>query len=132
VAIDAGERQVVVTMEYGTECERVAYDLVVVAIGFQARWFERLLGGQARRRLEGALAGAELERQIEVDLPPLRRGARLLALERARRPVAATCWSNTQRKACDATRLEVDRGTGSAVGPISRPRRGQVLLAHGS
>jgi mycobactin lysine-N-oxygenase len=76
-AIDAGERQVVVTIEYGSERERVAYDLVVVAIGFEARWFERLLGGEARRRLSGALAGAELERRIELDLsvaglcPPL-------------------------------------------------------------
>ena len=68
VAIDAGEQQVVVTIEYGTERERVAYDLVVVAIGFRARWFEGLLGGEARRRLEGALAGAELEQRIEIDL----------------------------------------------------------------
>jgi mycobactin lysine-N-oxygenase len=77
VGIQAGERQVVVTIEYGEECEHVAYDLVVVAIGFQSHWFERLLGEQARRRLADALAGAELERQIEVDLsvtglrPPL-------------------------------------------------------------
>jgi mycobactin lysine-N-oxygenase len=77
VAIQAGERQVAVTIEYGDERERVAYDLVVVAIGFQARWFEGLLGPQARRRVDEALAGAELERRIEVDLsvaglcPPL-------------------------------------------------------------
>jgi mycobactin lysine-N-oxygenase len=77
VGIQAGERQVVVTIEYGEEREHVAYDLVVVAIGFQSRWFERLLGAQARRRLADALAGAELERRIEVDLsvtglrPPL-------------------------------------------------------------
>jgi mycobactin lysine-N-oxygenase len=77
VGIQAGERQVVVTIEYGEEREHVAYDLVVVAIGFQPHWFERLLGAQARRRLADALAGAELERQIEVDLsvtglrPPL-------------------------------------------------------------
>jgi mycobactin lysine-N-oxygenase len=50
---------------------------VVVAIGFQARWFEALLGEQARHRLAEALAGDELERRIEVDLsvaglcPPL-------------------------------------------------------------
>ena len=37
-AIQAGERQVVVTIEYGDEREHVAYDLVVVAIGFEARW----------------------------------------------------------------------------------------------
>ena len=34
VDIEAGERQVVVTIEYDDESERVAYDLVVVAIGF--------------------------------------------------------------------------------------------------
>jgi mycobactin lysine-N-oxygenase len=77
VQIEAGPQQVVVTIEYGSERERVAYDLVVVAIGFQARWFERLLGGQARGRLAGALAGEELDRRIELDLsvaglnPPL-------------------------------------------------------------
>jgi mycobactin lysine-N-oxygenase len=77
VAIEAGERQVVVTIEYGNERERVAYDFVVVAIGFEARWFEGLLGGEARRRLDSGLAGAELERRIELDLsvaglsPPL-------------------------------------------------------------
>jgi hypothetical protein len=50
VAIDAGDKQVVVTIEYGHERERVAYDLVVVAVGFHARWFETLLGGEALRR----------------------------------------------------------------------------------
>ena len=77
VRIEAGQDQVVVTIEYGPERERVAYDLVVVGIGFQARWFERLLGGHARGRLASALAGDELERRIELDLsvaglnPPL-------------------------------------------------------------
>jgi mycobactin lysine-N-oxygenase len=77
VAIEAGQRQVVVTVEYGSERERIAYDLVVVAIGFQARWFEGLLGGQARGRLASVLAGAKLERRIDLDLsvagltPPL-------------------------------------------------------------
>jgi len=76
-AIEAGERQVIVTIEYGDERERVAYDLVVVAIGFQARWFEDLLGDQARHRLAAALAGARLDRSIGHDLsvaglsPPL-------------------------------------------------------------
>jgi mycobactin lysine-N-oxygenase len=77
VQIEAGQQQVVVTIEYGRERERVAYDMVVVAIGFRARWFEGLLGSQARGRLDSALAGAELERRIDVDLsvaglsPPL-------------------------------------------------------------
>jgi len=77
VAIEAGERQVIVTIEYGEERERVAYDMVVVAIGFQARWFEGLLGDQARRRLDHGLAGDDLERRIDPDLsvaglnPPL-------------------------------------------------------------
>jgi mycobactin lysine-N-oxygenase len=77
VRIDAGQQQVVVTLEYGRERERVAYDLVVVAIGFQARWFEGLLDGQARERLAAALAGEELDRRIDIDLsvaglsPPL-------------------------------------------------------------
>ena len=68
VRIEAGQQQVVVTIEYGSERERVAYDLVVVAIGFQARWFERLLGAEARGRLAAALAGDELERRIDIDL----------------------------------------------------------------
>jgi lysine/ornithine N-monooxygenase len=77
VQIEAGDSHVVVTVEYDSERERVAYDLVVVAIGFDARWFEPVLGTEARRRLELALAGAELERRIELDLcvgglsPPL-------------------------------------------------------------
>ena len=75
--IIAGERQVVVTIEYASERERVAYDLVVVAVGFDARWFERLLGPEAGRRLASALAGADLESRIDLDLsvaglsPPL-------------------------------------------------------------
>jgi mycobactin lysine-N-oxygenase len=68
VAIEAGERQVIVTIEYGRERERIAYDLVVVAIGFDARWFAGLLGSRARLRLDEALPGSDLERQIDVDL----------------------------------------------------------------
>jgi mycobactin lysine-N-oxygenase len=77
VALEAGERQVVVTIEYASERQRVAYDLVVVAIGFRARWFEDLLGDQARGRLTSALAGTELDRRIDFHLsvaglsPPL-------------------------------------------------------------
>jgi mycobactin lysine-N-oxygenase len=75
--IDAGDKQVVVTIEYGHERERVAYDMVVVAVGFRGRWFETLLGDEARRRLGQAEAGTGLERRIDVDLsvtglsPPL-------------------------------------------------------------
>jgi mycobactin lysine-N-oxygenase len=75
--IEAGAEQVVVTIEYGDERERVAYDLVVVAVGFDTRWFVALLGGEARRRLDDALGGAELEPRVDVDLsiaglsPPL-------------------------------------------------------------
>ena len=77
VAIDAGERQVVVTIGYGSERERVAYDLVVVAIGFDARWFEGLLGGGARQLFDDALGEDGLDRRIDLDLsvaglsPPL-------------------------------------------------------------
>ncbi|HEY4464441.1 MAG TPA: SidA/IucD/PvdA family monooxygenase [Streptosporangiaceae bacterium] len=76
-AIEAGERQVVVTAEYGPERERVVYDLVIVAIGFEARWFEPLLGAEAGRRYRHALAGDQLERRIDAGLavaglqPPL-------------------------------------------------------------
>jgi mycobactin lysine-N-oxygenase len=75
--IEAGEQQVIVTIEYGSERERVAYDLVVVAIGFEPRWFEGLLGGEAGGRLADGLAGVAIERRIELDLsvaglsPPL-------------------------------------------------------------
>jgi mycobactin lysine-N-oxygenase len=75
--IEAGQRQVVVTVGYGPERERVAYDLVVVARGFDGHWFERLLGEEARRRLAAARDGGELGRRIDVDLsvaglePPL-------------------------------------------------------------
>ncbi|HTA07599.1 MAG TPA: SidA/IucD/PvdA family monooxygenase [Streptosporangiaceae bacterium] len=77
VAIDAGEGQVVVTIGYGSERERVAYDLVVVAIGFDARWFEGLLGGGARQLFDDALGEDGLERRIDLHLsvagldPPL-------------------------------------------------------------
>jgi len=76
-AIEAREHDVIVTIESGAERERVAYDAVVVAIGFDGRWFEALLGGRARARYREALGGGELERSIDVDLsvaglaPPL-------------------------------------------------------------
>jgi len=68
VAIDAGPHQVVVTIEYGPEQEKVAYDFVVVAIGFEARWFESLLGPRVRARLTAALGGELLDKRIVADL----------------------------------------------------------------
>ena len=67
----------IVTIAYGEERERVAYDAVVVAIGFDARWFEALLGEDAGARYRDALGGGEVERVIDIDLsvaglsPPL-------------------------------------------------------------
>jgi len=77
VAIEAREQDVIVTIAYGDERERVAYDAVVVAIGFDGRWFEALLGEAAEPRYREALGGGDLERSIDVDLsvsglaPPL-------------------------------------------------------------
>jgi mycobactin lysine-N-oxygenase len=68
VAVEASEHQIVLTTEYGPEQEKVAYDFVVVAIGFQSRWFESLLGPQGRARLTAALGGELLDQRIEADL----------------------------------------------------------------
>ena len=76
-AIEAREHDVIVTIAYGDERERVAYDAVVVAIGFDGRWFEALLGEDAGGRYRDALGGAGLDHMIDVDLsvsglaPPL-------------------------------------------------------------
>jgi mycobactin lysine-N-oxygenase len=75
--IEAREHDVIVTIAYGDERERVAYDAVVVAIGFDGRWFETLLGEDASARYRDAVGGGELEHAIDVDLsvsglaPPL-------------------------------------------------------------
>jgi len=74
--IEAREQDVIVTIAYGEERERVAYDAVIVAIGFDGRWFEALLADTASARYQQALGGAELERHIGRDLsvaglPPL-------------------------------------------------------------
>jgi len=75
--IEAREHDVIVTTAYGDEHERVAYDAVVVAVGFDGRWFETLLSQDASARYRDALGGDELERMIDVDLsvaglaPPL-------------------------------------------------------------
>ncbi len=72
VAIEASEHQIVLTTEYGPEQEKVAYDFVVVAIGFESRWFKSLLGPEARARLAAAQGkqpgGDLLEKLIDVDL----------------------------------------------------------------
>ncbi len=76
-AIEAREQDVIVTIAYGDERERVAYDAVVVAIGFDGRWFEALLGEDAGGRYRDALGGGDLDHRIDVDLsvsglaPPL-------------------------------------------------------------
>ncbi len=76
-AIEAREQDVIVTIEYGNERERVAYDAVVVAIGFDGRWFEALLGKDASARYQAALGGDDLQHVIGTDLsvagltPPL-------------------------------------------------------------
>jgi mycobactin lysine-N-oxygenase len=76
-AIEAREQDVIVTIEYGNERERVAYDGVVVAIGFDGRWFEALLGEDASARYWAALGGEDLQQVIDTDLsvagltPPL-------------------------------------------------------------
>jgi mycobactin lysine-N-oxygenase len=75
-AVRARKHDVIVTIAYDEERERVAYDAVVVAIGFDGRWFEALLGENASARYREALGG-QLERHIDVDLsvaglvPPL-------------------------------------------------------------
>jgi mycobactin lysine-N-oxygenase len=76
VAVEAREQDVIVTIGYGEERERVAYDAVVVAIGFDGRWFEALLGDTASSRYREALGSGGLERHIGLDLsvaglPPL-------------------------------------------------------------
>jgi mycobactin lysine-N-oxygenase len=76
-AIEAREQDVIVTIEYSQERERVAYDAVVVAIGFDGRWFEDLLGEKASTRYRATLGGGDLQHLIGTDLsvagltPPL-------------------------------------------------------------
>ena len=67
-AIDASAHQIVLTSEYGPDREKVAYDFVVVAIGFESRWFESLLGPEVQARLTTALNGELLDNRIDVDL----------------------------------------------------------------
>ena len=51
----------IVTIAYGDERERVAYDAVVVAIGFDGRW-ETLLGEEASGRYQDALGAPNWSR----------------------------------------------------------------------
>jgi len=67
-AVQAREHDVIVTIAYDAERERVAYDAVVVAIGFDGRGFEALLGDRAAARYSEALGGGELRRHIGHDL----------------------------------------------------------------
>jgi mycobactin lysine-N-oxygenase len=67
-AIEAREHDVIVTIAYGEERERVAYDAVVVAIGFDGLWFEGLLDGNASSQYRDAIGRGELERRIGLDL----------------------------------------------------------------
>jgi mycobactin lysine-N-oxygenase len=67
-AVEAREQDVIVTIAYGEERERVAYDAIVVAIGFDGRWFETLLAGTASARYRQALGSGEPERHIGLDL----------------------------------------------------------------
>jgi len=67
-AVQAREHDVIVTIAYDDERERVAYDAVVVAIGFDGRGFEALLGERATARYWQALGDDELRRHIGHDL----------------------------------------------------------------
>jgi mycobactin lysine-N-oxygenase len=67
-AVQAREHDVIVTIAYDDERERVAYDAVVVAIGFDGRGFEALLGERATARYSEALGDGELRRHISRDL----------------------------------------------------------------
>jgi len=66
--VEARVQDVIVTIAYGQDRERVAYDAVIVAIGFDGRWFEALLGRTASARYRQALGGGEVERRIGLDL----------------------------------------------------------------
>jgi mycobactin lysine-N-oxygenase len=64
--------KVIVEVDYEQERERIAFDWVVVAVGFDPMWFWDLLGERARAALAGAAGGGPTAR------PPSR-----TALERA-------------------------------------------------
>jgi mycobactin lysine-N-oxygenase len=71
------ETKVLVDVDYEQERERLAFDWVVVAVGFDPLWFTSLLGGRARAALAGAVGSESpgrlpsrtvLERAIGHDL----------------------------------------------------------------
>jgi len=83
VRLEPVENKVIVEVDYEQERERIAFDWVVVAVGFDPMWFSQLLGARARAALadtaggratgDGAAAGrlpsrASLERVIGHDL----------------------------------------------------------------
>jgi len=65
------EEYVFVDMEYDGEVERDTYDYVIVAVGFNALWFTKLLQGRAYERLAGVTGSFDrvtTERAIGEDL----------------------------------------------------------------
>ncbi|HEX8918610.1 MAG TPA: SidA/IucD/PvdA family monooxygenase [Chloroflexota bacterium] len=80
IRVDARDENVLVDVRYGDETERVAYDYVVIAIGFDPLSFVSLLEPETRRRLGENTEGwsrSHIELSIGFDLsvegidPPL-------------------------------------------------------------
>ena len=69
--VQASDDNVLLDIRYGDETERVAYDYVIVATGFDALSFRALFDQGTRRRFEASLGGGGrqvLEESIESDL----------------------------------------------------------------
>lgn len=80
VRVDAREENVLLDVRYGDETERVAYDFVIIAIGFDPLSFVSMLEPETRRRLGERTNGwsrSQIELAIQFDLsvegidPPL-------------------------------------------------------------
>jgi mycobactin lysine-N-oxygenase len=56
------EAKVIVEVDYEQDRERIAFDWVVVAIGFDPLWFLPLLGARARRALADTAGGEPVDR----------------------------------------------------------------------
>ncbi len=54
VGLESVENKVIVEVDYEQEGERIAFDWVVVGVGFDPLWFSRLLGERARAALADA------------------------------------------------------------------------------